>query len=116
MNKPKTQDEPTIFCGRLGADPELAYTAKRVVVCRLSLAINHGDKTTTWKKVVVWERQAELCKATLKKGHQLFVYGKANQKTFTNEEGKTVTYEEITAWQVGFVLGQNEEVKIDKQA
>ena len=116
MDKQQTQDEPKTFIGRLGANPELAYTPQRVAVCRFSIAINHENKITTWKKIVVWERQAELCKATLKKGHQLFVHGKSKQKTFTNQEGKTITYEEITAWRVGFVPDQNEEVKIDKQA
>ena len=115
MDKSKAQSEPITLYGRLGSDPELAHTSKRVAVCRFSLAINNADKSTTWKKIVVWEEEAELCEATLKKGHKVFVYGKAKEKTFTNDEGKTVTYEEITAWCVGFVLGQNEEVEVDKQ-
>ena len=60
------------------------------------------DKTTVWKKVVVWERQAELCEVMLKKGNRVFVQGKGKLRTFTNDEGKTVTYEEITARLVGF--------------
>jgi len=93
------------FLGRLGKEPELAYTPKQKAVCTLSVAVNHKvgeDENTEWVKVKVWERQAELCKVQLKKGSQIFVNGKREKKEFTNKDGKHVVYNEVNAQLVGF--------------
>jgi len=98
------------FLGRLGKEPELAYAQvktkeKPIAVCNLSVAINHKQgeqEVTEWVKVKVWERQAELCKAQLRKGSQIFVNGKREPKEFTNKLGKKVIYDEINAQLVGF--------------
>ncbi len=65
-----------IYYGRLGRDPELEYTVGPKAVCTLSVAVptKINDKPD-WKKVVVWGRQAELCKVQLKKGSEIFVQG-----------------------------------------
>jgi len=102
MQKNNTINKDT-FLGRLGKDPELNYAQlktkeKPVPVCNLSVAINHKQgeqEITEWIKVKVWERQAELCKAQLKKGSQIFVNGKLDKKQFTNKEGKKISYSEV---------------------
>jgi len=98
------------FLGRLGKDPEFAYAQtktkeKPIPVCNLSVAINHKQgeqESTEWVKVKVWEKQAELCKAQLKKGNQIFVNGNREYKQFTNKEGKQVSYSEVNANLIGF--------------
>ena len=91
-----------IFCGRLGRDPELKYTPKGIAVCYLSVAINNDAGKPTWKKVVVWERQAEICSVQLKKGSDVFVKGQGKKKKFTTKDGEIKQYEEVNAKLVGF--------------
>ncbi len=91
------------FMGRLGRDPELKYTKKQEPVCHLSVAINkNNDERPIWKKVIVWGKQAELCSLYLKKGKEVFVQGKTEQKSFETKEGGMKSYEETSARLVGF--------------
>jgi single-strand DNA-binding protein len=93
--------ETEVFLGRLGKDPELKYTTKGKAVCYLSVAINEKEKTN-WKKVVVWERQAELCSVQLRKGAEIFVQGKEKVEKYINREGEEKQYREVNAKLVGF--------------
>lgn len=99
QNKP---DYEVVF-GRLGRDPELKYTKNDNPICLLSLAINNSErKETTWKKVVVWGKQAEMCKNQLKKGSELFVRGRNQIRDFVDVNGEPKAVEEISAHLVGF--------------
>ncbi len=92
-----------LFLGRLGRDPELKYTPNRVPVCHLSVAINKGeDEKPEWKKVIVWNKQAELCSLYLKKGKEVFVKGETEKKEFTTKEGERKEYFEVNAKVIGF--------------
>lgn len=92
-----------IFVGRLGRNPELKYTPKGKPVCYLSVAVNKAnDDKPDWKRVVVWERQAEFCSVQLKKGGEVFVQGQSQRKEFTTKEGDKKSYEEVNARLVGF--------------
>lgn len=91
------------FFGRLGRDPELKYTPKGKAVCYLSVAVNKSnDERPDWKRVVVWEKQAELCSVQLRKGGEIFVQGQSQKKEFTTKEGEQKSYEEVNARLVGF--------------
>ena len=99
MNEQKSE----LFIGRLGIDPVLKYTPKQKPVCELSIAINSKTtQKTTWKKVIVWGKQAELCSIYLKKGKEVFVDGVAQLREFTNKQGEKKSFEEINARLVGF--------------
>jgi single-strand DNA-binding protein len=91
-----------LFIGRLGRNPELKYTPKGKPVCYLSVAVNKEEDQVDWKKVVVWERQAELCSVQLKKGSEVFVYGKGKLESYINKTGEEKQYEEVNARLVGF--------------
>ncbi len=92
-----------ILVGRLGRDPDFRYTQNQKAICYLSVAINDKEsESTTWKKVVVWEKQAEQCSVYLKKGSQVFVQGQSQIKEFKNKNGEQKSYEEINAKLVGF--------------
>ena len=97
-----TQEE--LFLGRLGVNPELKYTKEGKAVCNLSVAVNKtSDDKAIWKKVVVWEKQAEQCNLYLKKGNQVFVHGRIEKKNYLAKDGNTKTYEEVKANLVGFL-------------
>lgn len=93
-----------VFVGRLGKKPELKYTQKQEPICYLSVAINKTDsETPDWKQVVVWGRQAEQCNLFLKKGNEVFVQGRINEREYTDREGKKQIFKEIKAKLIGFI-------------
>tara|TARA_Y100000031_G_C7973648_1_gene271544 strand:- start:161 stop:466 length:306 start_codon:yes stop_codon:yes gene_type:complete len=92
-----------IFVGRLGVDPILKYTKNQIPVCTLSVAINsEGSSKAIWKKVIVWDKQAENCNLYLKKGKKVFVQGQTEEKSYESTNGITKTYQEVKASLVGF--------------
>ena len=91
------------FVGKLGKSPDLRYTPKQEAVCNLSVAIYQGkDQPPTWKKVVVWGKQAELSSVQLDKGKDIFVQGREVEKSFETDTGETKKYMEVNARLVGF--------------
>lgn len=92
-----------IFVGKLGKDPELKYTRTQKAICYLSIAVkDFGSEETNWKKVKVWEKQAELAKLYLKKGSDVFVQGRISRREFTGDDGIPKSYEEVNANLIGF--------------
>ena len=64
----------TIVVGRVGRDPEVRYTTTGQAVANLSLAVTekYKDKeTTTWYRVQLWGKLAELAGEWVKKGSML---------------------------------------------
>lgn len=97
------KSEDVTFMGRLGKDPELSYTPNKKAVCNMTVAVRSSSESETeWKRVVVWERQAEICSVQLKKGSEVFVRGPVSSKSFENQKGEKVRYDEVNAYRVGF--------------
>ena len=97
--------------GRLGADPELRYTPAGVPVCSFSVATDktwnndQGQKQveTTWHRVTVWRKHAEVCAQYLSKGKMVLVTGSVKAHGFTSRDGQVAASLEITADQVKFL-------------
>ena len=99
--------------GRLGADPELRYTPTGTAVCSFNVATDRtwnndqGVKQveTTWHRVTVWRKHAEVCAQYLSKGKMVLVTGSVKAHGFTNRDGVIAASLEITADQVKFLSG-----------
>lgn len=97
--------------GRLGADPELRYTPTGVPVCSFNVATDRawnndqGQKQTetTWHRVTVWRKHAEVCAQYLSKGKMVLVTGSVKAHGFTNRDGQIAASLEVTADQVTFL-------------
>ncbi|RZF20621.1 single-stranded DNA-binding protein [Halobacteriovorax vibrionivorans] len=99
----KNNDVELIF-GRLGRDPELKYTTSKEAVCSFSVAINKDkDSPPIWKQVSVWGELGERCSLFLKKGSQVFVRGQTKFKEYTSKKGELKSFEEMKAWEIGFI-------------
>jgi single-strand DNA-binding protein len=69
--------------GHLGGDPDLRYTPAGVAYVRFSVAAHRKwsdgegqvQDETTWYRVVVWGRQAEVCQQYLAKGRRVLIEG-----------------------------------------
>jgi len=95
--------------GRLGADPELAYTGKGLAITTLSLATRDPskawDKKTEWHRVVVFGKLAEAAATHLIKGQEVCVEGKLHSNTWKTEDGKNRKRVEIIASSIEFLSG-----------
>lgn len=102
-----------ILLGRLGKDPELAYTPSKAAVCKFSIATEESfkdksgekQKTTTWSSIVVWGRLAEVASRYLKKGSQAYVEGRLSTRSYTDKSGQVKYITEVIANNVQFIGG-----------
>jgi single-strand DNA-binding protein len=84
-----------VLSGRLGADPEIRYSAKGNMVANFSLAINevwndeegNRQERTNWVSAEVWGRLAEVAQEYLHKGDSVILSGRLRQDTWENEDG-----------------------------
>jgi len=100
--------------GNLGNDPEMRYTPSGVPVASFSLAVNRSwtgqdgqrqDKTT-WFRISVWNKQAEIVSQYLSKGRQVLVVGEVEEaRPYTDRDGNMRASLEVRAQSVRF-LGQ----------
>jgi single-strand DNA-binding protein len=94
-----------------GTRPEIRYTAQGTAVCNISVATTElrknaagkYDDHTTWFRVTVWNRQAELVNEYLAKGRQVYIEGRLRQEEYTDREGNTRTSLEVTATDIQFL-------------
>jgi single-strand DNA-binding protein len=109
-----------ILVGHLGRDPELRYTGDGTPVTTLSLATtrkwrnsdgSQGEETT-WFRISVWRRQAEITAQYLRKGRQVMVEGRlapdketGGPRIWTRQDGTPGASYEITADRVIFLGG-----------
>jgi len=85
--------------GRLGADPEMRYTADGTAVCKFSLATSRkytgkdGQKVekTEWHRIVVWRKLAEICGQYLAKGKQVMIEGRIEYGSYEKDGVKHYT-------------------------
>ncbi|HSW90155.1 MAG TPA: single-stranded DNA-binding protein [Patescibacteria group bacterium] len=93
--------------GNLTRDPELRFTPNGSAVCTIGLATNRSWTTqdgggqrqeeTTYHRIVVWGKLAEICGQLLKKGAKAYVAGRLQNRKWTNKEGQEKETTEIVA-------------------
>lgn len=90
-----------ILIGRLGQNPETRFTGGGQAVCNFSMATDekfkdkNGEKKeqTTWHKIVIWGKQAEIAQQYLHKGSLVFVEGKIQSREYEKDGVKKTSYE-----------------------
>ena len=101
-----------ILVGNLGRDPELRYTPDGTPVCTFSLATNERrrDRTTgenndvtTWFRVTLWRRQAEVASQYLTRGKPVYIEGRLRVEEYTDRDGKQRHSLEVTATDMQFI-------------
>ena len=98
-----------ILIGRLGADPELRYTAEGVPVAtfRMITSETYKDKSSgtkqeksEWHSIVVWRKLAEIVGKYMKKGRLIYVDGKIQSREYADKEGNKRRIYEIVAMDI----------------
>lgn len=95
----------TMVVGYLGRDPEIRYSAQGTAICDFSVATTEKRKdkngemqeTTTWFRVSLFGRQAEVASENLKKGSPVYVEGSISLREWTDRDGATRTSLELRA-------------------
>lgn len=106
-----------IIVGHLGKDPEMRFTPQGTAVCNFSVATSEKRKdrngefqeSTTWFRVAVFGKQAELANQYLSKGRQVYIEGRLRQDEYTDREGQKRTVLEVAATDVQFLGSRGEE-------
>ena len=83
-----------MLLGRLGQCPELKRTTNGNSVCNFTLATTDawtdqaGNKNekTIWHKIEAWGKLADNCNQFLKKGSQVFIEGKIDNRSWVDEK------------------------------
>ncbi len=114
-----------IVVGNLGRDPELRYTPQGTAVCSFSVATSEKrrDKAgefqelTTWFRVTLWGKQAEVASKYLVKGKPVYVEGRLRVEEYTDRDGKSRYSLELNASDMQFISGgQNESHHADSNS
>jgi single-strand DNA-binding protein len=100
-----------IIVGYLGRDPELRYTPQGTPVCDFSIATTERRKDksgefqdhTTWFRVSLFGRQAEVASQYLSKGRQVYVEGALTQREYTDKEGNARTSLDVRGSDIQFI-------------
>lgn len=99
--------------GRLGADPELRYTASGKAVANFSMATSEKwakdgetNEKTEWHKIQVWGKLAEICGKYLTKGSMAYIEGRLQTRKYEDRDGVTRYITEINAHSM-ILLGGN---------
>lgn len=95
-----------ILIGRLGADPELRYTADGTPVATFRLATTETRKNkdgtkaerTEWHRIVAWRKLGEISGEFLKKGRLVYIEGSIQSREYEGKDGvKRRTFEIVAS-------------------
>nr|HPM42950.1 single-stranded DNA-binding protein [Candidatus Omnitrophota bacterium] len=94
-------------------DPELRYIPSGSAVVTFTVAVNRVYKTQTGEKkeqtsfirVVVWGRRAEVCGEYLTKGSPVFVEGRLQSRDWETQDGQKRNTVEVIADNIQFLRG-----------
>ena len=94
-----------ILVGRLGQDPDVKYTPSGAAVANFSVATNRVwkdqdgavQKRTDWHRIVVWRKWAEFSGNYLKKGSLVYIEGRLETRTWTDQNNVTRYTTEVIA-------------------
>jgi len=103
-----------LLIGNLTRDPELRYIPSGSAVTSFTLAVNRvyklqtGEKKeeTSFIRVVVWGRMAEVCSEYLTKGAPVFVEGRLQSRSWDGPDGQKRSAVEVIAMNVQFLSRQ----------
>jgi len=109
-----------ILIGNLGRDPELRYTPSGKAVASFTMATTEQwtgqdgqkNKKTTWHNIVAWGKQAEVMKEYLKKGRQVYIEGRIDNRSYEKKDGSgKASISEVIVQNFQFLGGPRQETE-----
>jgi len=109
-----------ILIGRLGADPEIRYTADGQPVATFRIATNevrvkNGQRQehTEWHRIVAFGRLAEICGEYLSKGRRVYIEGRIRTRSFEDRDGQRRYITEIVANDMRMLDGRRDSAETE---
>ena len=94
-----------IISGRVGSDPDMRTTNSGKSICSFRMVDNkfkgNNEKDELWVRVMVFDKQADICQRYLHKGSFVTVVGEPSMHTY-EQNGKTHTSLEMFANKIEF--------------
>lgn len=89
--------------GNLGMDPEVKTFDSNKKLAKLSLATSESYKNekgervtdTQWHNLVIWGAQAQIAADLLKKGDEIVIEGRLNNRSYMDKDGNKKYTSEI---------------------
>ena len=104
-----------ILMGRLTKDPEVRYTqTNNTLVASFTLSVNrrfvkqNEERQADFINVVAWSKIGEFCSKYFKKGQQVGIIGRIQNRTWDDDQGKKHYMTEIIAEEAYFADGKKE--------
>lgn len=104
--------------GRLGADPEMRYTANGKAVTSFSVATDSGygeRKTTEWFRCIAWEKTAEAVAQYVRKGSLVMAVGRMQTRSWEDQQGQKRSTTELIADRVQFLDSKADRPGLDPE-
>lgn len=106
-----------ILLGNVGKDPEIRYTGSGFAVATFSIATSenwkdaegNSQERTEWHNIVAWRKLAEICGEYVKKGSQVYVEGKIQNRTYDDKNGQKRFVSEVVIDQLVLLGGKRGE-------
>lgn len=99
-----------VLIGRLTKDVELRMTSSGTPVCSFTIAVDDrysnketNEKSTSFINCVAWSNTAKLLATYVKKGLQVGVEGRLQQRTFETKDGRKGSAVEVICDNVQFL-------------
>lgn len=98
-----------ILLGRLVKDPDVKVTTSGKTVCTFTLAVDrpfqgkNGQREADFINVITFNKTAELCGNSLKKGHRALVEGRLQIRSYDGKDGNKHYVTEVIADRVEFI-------------
>ena len=95
--------------GRLVKDPDVKVTTSGKTVCTFTLAVDrpfqgkNGQREADFINVITFNKTAELCGNSLKKGHRALVEGRLQIRSYDGKDGQKHYATEVVADRVEFI-------------
>ena len=94
-----------ILVGNLGADPEVRYSTTGTAIANFRIATSEtwsdangeDQEHTEWHSIVAWRKLGEICGEFLKKGKQVFIEGRLQNRSWEDKEGNKRWTTEVVA-------------------
>ena len=105
-----------ILIGHLGTEPEMRYTSSGVPVTNFNMAVSRrwtnaegqSQEKTTWFRINLWRRQAEIASQYLAKGHRVMIIGEVDSaRPWTDRDGNLRAAIEVTGNELKLMENRN---------
>ena len=98
-----------ILMGRLVRDPEVKVTTTQKTVCTFTLAVDrpftskNGQREADFIPIQTWNKTAEICGTSLRKGQRALVEGRLQIRSFDGNDGKKHYMTEVVSDRMEFI-------------